>query len=134
MDTTTTAFPDLSSGIEMIRDAVQHQLDIFNAEYITPSKQVIEKFTADFRRLEQEKLKLEDDYRHLEQYNSLLNDKLRQQEEDMKSFSNVSMIKQWEKKIQCIKDEHARLQKRFDVTAAKLEAEEKHNYHQLRWL
>ena len=90
--------PDLTAGIELIRKTVQQQLDIFNEQYISPSKQVIEIFSADFRRLEQEKQAVIKENESLKQYNSLLKDKLQEQVDDMQNMSNVSIIRKWEKK------------------------------------
>ena len=95
------------------RDSQQH-FKIFHTDYIEPSIQFIEteKKNADekHRLLENEYNKLKNKCNDLERYNTLLQEKIEAVEKEMKSFSQVSMIAKWEKRLHDKSKEYTSIQ------------------------
>lgn len=99
------------------RDSQQH-FTTFHTDYIEPSIQFIEteKKNADekHRLLENEYNQLKNKCSDLERYNTLLQEKIEAVETEMKSFSQVSMIAKWEKRLHDKTKEYTSIQASLD--------------------
>ena len=103
------------------KDAQQH-FDVFRKDYIEPSIHFIEheKKEADskYDLLQQEHNAMRTKCSDLERYNSLLQEKIETIEKEMASFSQVSMIAKWEKRLHVKNQECEKIQDSLDKSKA----------------
>ena len=103
------------------RDSQQH-FATFHKDYIAPSVLFIEteKKHADekYKQLEVKYTSLQTKCNDLERYNALLQEKLEAVETEMKSFSQVSMIAKWEKRLHSKSQECLNIQNALDKLKA----------------
>lgn len=129
--------PALKCGVMQLQDVIeecmqkhwdefrkdsQRHFDSFRKEYIEPSVQFIEN---EKREADSKYVCLQNDYNtmkrkcsDLERYNTLLQEKLETMEKEMVSFSQVSMIAKWEKRLHTKNQECERIQESLDKTKA----------------
>jgi hypothetical protein len=107
---------------EDIRRESQQHFYTFHKDYIEPSVHFIEKEKkdADAKYAELEKIHtvMTNKCSDLERYNTLLQEKIESVENEMKSFSQVSMIAKWEKRLHDKSLECTRIQESLDKSIA----------------
>jgi len=107
---------------EDFRRESQRHFSTFHKDYIEPSVHFIEKEKKDadakYTALEKLHTAMTNKCSDLERYNTLLQEKIESVENEMKSFSQVSMIAKWEKRLHNKSIECTRIQASLDKSIA----------------